>query len=180
MRFQNLNNTFRIFIVSICLLAFGCATTRNFESLPVQSEDFELPYEKLAEKYPEVPVYEKRFRGLSPNEPLAEDLIKVWGNPDSEKTSWSYFSTIGGTLVLMGVLFQNPLPPLAAGGIALLIRPVSPKTYIWFKGKYCIETHIDTSIPNYKEQITSWKWTDMDTAEKISDACKQVQNQEKK
>ncbi|MBI5665021.1 MAG: hypothetical protein HZC49_08065 [Nitrospirae bacterium] len=143
----------------------------------MESADFELPYEKLTEKYNEIPVYEKQCRGFSINTPLAVDLIAVWGDPDIIETEWYYYPLIGGELVALGVLMNTgPVPPLVAGGLALLIRPLPSETYIWQKGNYCIETYIDTAFPIYKKTIISWEWTDIHVDEKISKACKQVQH----
>ncbi len=163
-------------IISICVLATGCATTNNFKSLPLESTDFELSYEKLTEKYPEIPVYEKQFRGFSPNTPLAKDLVTVWGEPDAKKTSWTYFPQLGGTFAATGIILKTgPVPLLIAGGAALLIRPVPSETYIWQKGNYCIETITDKTFPNYKKRVVYWNWTDIHATEKISKGCKQVQ-----
>lgn len=168
----------RPLVISICILATGCVTTNNFKSLPLESTDFELPYEKLTEKYTEIPIYEKKFRGFSPNTPLAEDLVSVWGEPDAKKTDWTYFPLLGGTLAATGIIFKtSPVPLLVVGGFVLLIRPVPPETYIWQKGNYCIETITDKTFPNYKKRVIYWNWTDIHVTEKISKGCKQVQQQ---
>lgn len=169
----------KILVIVICILATGCVTTNNFKSLPLQSTDFELPYERLTEKYPEIPVYEKKFRGFSQNTPLAESLIDVWGKPDAVDTEWYYYPVLGGGMAVIGVVLQTgPVPILAAGGLALLIRPAPPETQIWHKGNYCIEAKTDRTFPDYKKRVIYWRWTDIHSADKIHKECGQPGNKE--
>ena len=161
--------------ILLCVLLTGCITSKNFESLPRDAADFQLPYEQLAQKYPEVPLYAK-FRGLAPNMPPADNLIEIWGKPDVEKTNHRYFPQMGLTLAVVSIaLDTTPVVIAETAAIVFAIRPVEPQKYVWYKDNYCIETGIDTAFPQYRRRVARWEWTDSRTATDMSEDCKEAQ-----
>lgn len=160
-------------VILLCILQTGCITSKNFESLPRDAADFQLPYEQLEQKYPEVSLYAK-FRGFAPNMPPADNLIELWGKPEINKTDYWYFPRMGLTLAVLSIS-APPVVIAETAVIAFAIRPVSPEEYIWCKENYCIEAVIDTAFPHYRRRVARWEWTDSRTAMDVSDECKEAQ-----
>lgn len=158
-------------ILALCMTA--CSTTTPFHKLPKSSEAFEIPPVQMRQDYPEIPEYEKYFRGFSANTPLIKDLIAEWGEPDKINKQWTYFGGMGAVLIGCGVLF-GPVPALIAGGIAIGIRPFPPEYYFWKKGKYCIEAAIDRNIDHlYQKRMIHWRWHELSQSDELSEECKE-------
>ncbi len=163
-------------VILLCVLLTGCITSKNFESLPRDAADFQLSYEQLAQKYPEVPLYGKKFRGFTANMPPSCDLIEVWGKPEVEKTDHWFFPQMGLTLAVVSVaLNTTPVVIAETAAIVLAIRPVPPQKYVWYKENYCIEAFIDTAFPQYRRRVARWTWTDGRTAANMSEECREAQ-----
>jgi len=155
-------------LLLMVLFGPGCITTKNFESIPIDGAEFELPYQEITAKYPDILRYEglgmSRFSWLSINSPLAQNLIEQWGNPDKMTTEWSYYPRTAFDLALVGVLVGGGEPLAITAGVVGIIRPLPPKTYVWQKGNYCIAARIDRSFLTYRETIARWKWIEMSTS----------------
>lgn len=153
-----------LFSLMLVLATSGCMTTRNFESLPTDPLDFQLSSEEIRSKYPEISIYEKKFRGLGQNTPLASSVIDVWGEPDHKKSHWRYFLHLGIVVGIAGAVNGVDGGLAFGAGLTYIIRPVPPKTYAWKKGKYCIEANIDTTFPDFRQRIVHWKWSELHDA----------------
>ena len=61
----------KVVTVLVCLILFsGCATTNPLGPLPTDMQEYYLSKNELIEKYPDISVYEKNWRGFYPNYPL--------------------------------------------------------------------------------------------------------------
>lgn len=148
-----------------CILLVGCSTVSKFQSLPQEPADFKLPSEEIRSKYPEIIVFEKRYRGISYDTPLADELIDKWGQPQRVAKKWNYFAGMGAVLA-GGAALYGAGPVIIAGGMALGIRPFPPEHYYWLKEKYCIEAEVDRTIEHpYVKRIVYWKWHDLESSE---------------
>jgi len=137
-----------IFIVTLT----GCASVTSFKSLPKSEDEFLLEKTKLVEKYPEISVYEKKWRGFSPQYPSEQALKSEFGEPNVVKRDWLYPITMVGTLA---ILSADPV----VWFMVFAVRPDTPKTYFYKKGNYCIKALIDrTFLGFYSEYMNSWEW----------------------
>jgi len=146
-----------LLIVSTLTIS-SCAYSIKPDALPSTPEEFAMPYEELSKKYPDIQVMAElfNFKQVDP-----EEIINVWGEPDNVKKDWWYFPYMGGLLGGFWLFGTEPVTIAITAGLIILVRPVSPRRYIWIKGSYCIEANVDTVFPRYRSGIVYWKWTDL-------------------
>ena len=141
----------KIFTLFICsLFLASCITHNNFKKLPDEGE-YSLSKDELTNKYSDIEVYEKEWRGFSPNMPFEKDLIEKLGLPSKIERSWGPHAL---TLGLSALIFTDPF-------LAMLIalRPTPMKEYIFKKGKYCIKAIISYDVfVGYEDYVVNWKW----------------------
>ena len=133
-----------LFAIAVLSFATGCATVNSFNSLPRNPSEFELSQDELEEKYPDIQEYKKRFRGLSFNTPLVQELVSLWGEPESKTKHWSYFTGMGGALAFSAIVLEaGAVAITSTAGIVLLIRPYPPESYIWNKNRIGVKSTFD-------------------------------------
>src|SRR5438093_21165 len=79
----------------------GCVSVTSFKSLPKSEDEFLLEKTKLVEKYPEISVHEKKWRGFSRQFPSEQALKSEFGEPNVVKRDWLYPITMVGTLAII-------------------------------------------------------------------------------
>lgn len=138
-------------ILTLGLLT-GCSSLTSFKSLPKSDSEYLLKKTKLSEKYPEIPANELHWRGLSPQFPTEESLVKEMGEPQEIKRDWLYPIVVVATGI---AVHAQPI----VYAIMFAIRPDTPKTYFYKKGNYCVETHMDKNImSSYTSHMSWWDW----------------------
>lgn len=165
-----------ILILLISIDCIGCVSTRNFEQIPVAPTDFQRPYSELTQAFPEIKIYEDRFRFPKNNTPLATDLIATWGEPNAIKTNLWYYSPGIAAAVIMGPILDLSVGSIVAvvGGTTALL-PGPEKTYTWIKGDYCIDAVTGVGVASlYRRAILSWKWLNIHETEKLSKDCEAI------
>jgi len=156
----------------IPVILAGCITTSPIQKLPISSETFRSPNDKLRADYPEIAEYEKDFRGFMPNTPYAQQLITEWGEPDETRTEWSYAGYMGATLIGCGFFF-GPVSTLITTGLVIGIRPYPPEYFYWRKENYCIEAKFDHTFDHaYKNRMLFWRWHNMSDGKEIPTECR--------
>ncbi len=142
----------RIIVASIFFILAGCTTNKPLTALPESNDEYSLSVEELSEKYPDIPKYEKTWRGFKPNHPPEENIVEHLGEPDYKKRNWWYPIVMAGTLVVIGA---DPL----FWGFILALRPNIPEIYYYEKGNHCIKIPMDRSIATkYQQRMISWEW----------------------
>jgi len=169
--FNRMKHNFFAMILLIAMFCSGCVTSKPFDKIPSDSASFNLPENELKALYPEIDLYEKKFRDFSPNTPLVQSLIDAWGEPDKKTRKYSQPLLMGGALGVCWVLF-GPVPTIATGIIVVAIRPYVNELYYWKKENYCIEVYVDKTIANnYKKTISWWEWYELNEKD-IPKECK--------
>jgi len=145
----------------------SCTYSIKPDALPSTPDEFAMPYEELAKKYPDVQIMtEFNFKQVDP-----EEIKKVWGEPDNIKKDWWYFPSLGGVLGGFWLLGYEPITIAITASVAFLIQPVSPRKYVWIKDNYCIEAYVGTGFPVYRSRIVRWKWTDLREVDNPGSDC---------
>ncbi len=139
-------------LLSISILLFSGCSRKSLAPLPKSTHDYQLSKQELIKKYPEISIYEDKFRFFFPNYPPEESVKKELGTPDKIERDWWY------PILMIGTLVAIQAQPIV-WGIVVLTKPSIPKTYIYKKENYCIETLIDrTFVHGYREYMHSWDW----------------------
>ena len=89
---------FSLYVLVAFMFVTGCATHAPLLQVPSEIDAFSLPKDQLDVLYTDVPLYEKQWRGLSPNFPLMESVDSVLGEPKVVKRDWWYPIIMVGTL----------------------------------------------------------------------------------
>jgi len=139
-------------LIFIFALLTGCSTTTALTSVPKSNEDFLLSKTQLDAKYPEIPAYEKGWRGFSPTYPSEESLLKEMGPP--QKTERNVLPVMAN----LGIFALLQIDPITIG-LVFALFPDIPTTHFYQKGNYCIEAHTQRDITGlYTKRMSYWEW----------------------
>lgn len=139
-------------LLFIFTMLTGCNTTAVLTSVPKSNDDFALSKTQLDAKYPEIPNFEKRWRGFTRIYPTEESLLKEMGMP--QKTERSVLPA----MVNLGLFSLLQVDPITIGILFALIPPF-PTTHYYQKGNYCIEAYMQRDVTGlYTQRMMYWEW----------------------
>lgn len=141
----------------IVLLLSGCATTANFNSVPVTASEFDKPLPDIKAEYTDVSLYERSWkRFFSAKTGNYADLETKWGKADKVEKRWG--EKLAGSAFLLALVAYGALP--VAGYVVIEALSIQPsENHYWNKGNTQVEAFIiRPGLAGYERKVAMWEW----------------------